>query len=51
MIAIDPENRFKMISIISDILDINLEDSALMSPILEKNKLIKDEICLKTGLY
>ncbi|MFX1503711.1 MAG: ADP-ribosylation factor-like protein [Promethearchaeota archaeon] len=40
MIAIDPENKKKMIQIIADILDINHEVSPLLKPLFERDKLI-----------
>ena len=41
-IAIDPDNRIKMIQIIADLLEINTEISPLLNPIFERNKLIDD---------
>ncbi|MFW9950363.1 MAG: ADP-ribosylation factor-like protein [Candidatus Thorarchaeota archaeon] len=41
MIAIDTNNRQKMIQIIADILDMNTEASPLLKPIFERDKLIQ----------
>ncbi len=40
MIAIDPENKNKMIQIIADILDIKNDISPLLKPLYERDKLI-----------
>ncbi len=42
MVAIDPKNREKMIRIISEILEISIDDSPLLSPIYERDLLIID---------
>ncbi len=50
MIATDPENREKMIQIISDILDISGEISPLLKPLLERDKKIKEaEAAINNG--
>ncbi|MFX1406922.1 MAG: ADP-ribosylation factor-like protein [Promethearchaeota archaeon] len=50
MIAIDPENRNKMIQIIADILEINTEVSPLLKPLFERDLLISQaENYLKEG--
>ncbi len=41
MIAIDPNNREKMITIIAEILDMNMEASPLLKPIFERDRLIQ----------
>jgi small GTP-binding protein len=41
MIAIDPDNRDKMIQIVADILEMNTEASTLLKPIFERNNLIQ----------
>ena len=40
MVAIDPENRDKMIQIIADILEISSDTSPLLKPLFERNQLI-----------
>ena len=40
MVAIDPENRDKMIQIIADILEISTDTSPLLKPLFERNQLI-----------
>ncbi|MHA2129708.1 MAG: ADP-ribosylation factor-like protein, partial [Promethearchaeota archaeon] len=40
MIAIEPENREKMIQIVADILGINTEASPLLKPLFERDQLI-----------
>ncbi len=42
MVAIDPENRIKMIQIIADLLDISAEVSPLLAPIFERDNLISE---------
>ena len=42
MIAIDPENRSKMIQIISDVLELNKEISPLLKPLFERDQLIEE---------
>ncbi|MFX0056833.1 MAG: ADP-ribosylation factor-like protein [Candidatus Hodarchaeota archaeon] len=50
MIAIDPDNRNKMIQIIADILEINTEISPLLKPLFERDSLISQaETYLKEG--
>ena len=50
MIAIDPDNRNKMIQIIADILEINTEISPLLKPLFERDSLISQaESYLKEG--
>jgi small GTP-binding protein len=39
MIAIEPNNRDKMIQIVADILQMNTEESTLLKPIFERDKL------------
>jgi len=41
MIAIEPNNRDKMIQIVAEILKMNTEGSALLKPIFEREKLIQ----------
>jgi small GTP-binding protein len=41
MIAIEPNNRDKMIQIVADILQMNTEESTLLKPIFERDKLIQ----------
>ncbi|MHA1241311.1 MAG: ADP-ribosylation factor-like protein [Promethearchaeota archaeon] len=41
MIAIEPNNRDKMIQIVADILQMNTEESTLFKPIFERDKLIQ----------
>ncbi len=41
MIAIDPNNREKMITIIADILDMNTEVSPLLKPLSKRDKLME----------
>jgi small GTP-binding protein len=41
-IAIEPENRLKMIQIIADILDINTHISPLLNPIFQRNNLMDE---------
>ena len=41
MIAIEPDNRDKMIQIVAGILDMNTEVSPLLKPIFERDKLIQ----------
>ena len=41
MIAIEPDNRDKMIQIVAGILDMNTEISPLLKPIFERDKLIQ----------
>lgn len=50
MIAIDPNNRDKMIQIIADILEINPEVSSLLKPIYERNQLMEQaQTALQSG--
>ena len=50
MVAIDPDNRNKMIQIIADILEINTEISPLLKPLFERDSLISQaEIYLREG--
>ncbi|MFX0105207.1 MAG: ADP-ribosylation factor-like protein [Candidatus Hodarchaeota archaeon] len=52
MVAIDPENRDKMIKIIADILDMSAEVSPLLRPLLERDKLIEEAtISLKAAEF
>jgi len=41
MVAIDPENRDKMMQIIADILEISSDASPLLKPLFERDKLMK----------
>ncbi|NHJ20979.1 MAG: GTP-binding protein [Candidatus Lokiarchaeota archaeon] len=41
MIAIEPGNRDKMIQIVADILEMNTEESTLLKPLFERDKLIQ----------
>jgi len=41
MIAIESDNRDKMIQIVADILQMNTEESTLLKPIFERDKLIR----------
>ncbi|MFX0010979.1 MAG: ADP-ribosylation factor-like protein [Candidatus Hermodarchaeota archaeon] len=41
MVAIEPGNRDKMIQIVADILEMNTEESTLLKPIFERDKLIQ----------
>jgi small GTP-binding protein len=50
MVAIDPNNRNKMIQIIADILEVNTEISPLLKPLFERDQLIeKAKISLENG--
>lgn len=50
MVAIEPENRDKMIQIISDILEISSDASPLLKPLFERDQLIsKAKVCLENG--
>jgi hypothetical protein len=50
MVAIDPENRDKMIQIIADILEISSDASPLLKPLFERDQLIaKAKSCLENG--
>ncbi len=40
MIAIEPGNRYKMIKIIADVLEIGVEISPLLKPIYERDELV-----------
>jgi small GTP-binding protein len=42
MIATDPDNRDKMITIIADILEMSGEVSPLLKPLLERDKILKE---------
>jgi len=42
MIAIDPENKVKMVRIIADILEINPDTSPLLKPLFERDELIAE---------
>ena len=42
MVAIDPENKNKMVRIIADILEMNPEVSPLLKPLFERDRLITD---------
>ncbi|MBY9004403.1 MAG: GTP-binding protein [Candidatus Lokiarchaeota archaeon] len=50
MIAIDPNNRVKMIQIIADILEISTNESPLLKPLFERDDLItKAQKCLENN--
>ncbi|MFX0082164.1 MAG: ADP-ribosylation factor-like protein [Candidatus Hodarchaeota archaeon] len=50
MVAIDPENRDKMIQIVADILEISTDASPLLKPLFERDQLInKARACLESG--
>jgi small GTP-binding protein len=50
MIAIDPENRKKMIQIIADILEMSADISPLLKPLFERDSLIDEaQIALENG--
>ena len=50
MVAIDPENRDKMIQVIADILEISSDTSPLLKPLFERDQLIdKAKLCLENG--
>ncbi|MFX1278110.1 MAG: ADP-ribosylation factor-like protein [Promethearchaeota archaeon] len=50
MVAIDPNNRDKMIQIVADILEINTDVSPLLKPLFERDQLInKARECLEGG--
>jgi len=50
MIAIDSENRDKMIQIVADILEISTDASPLLKPLFERDQLInKARTCLENG--
>jgi len=50
MVAIDPDNRDKMIQIIADILEISTDASPLLQPLFERDQLInKARACLENG--
>ncbi|MFX0156139.1 MAG: ADP-ribosylation factor-like protein [Candidatus Hodarchaeota archaeon] len=44
MIALDPNNRDKMIQIIADILEMSAEVSPLLKPLLERDKLTEEAV-------
>lgn len=45
MIAVDPDNRGKMITIIADILDISADISPLLQPLFERDRLMEETEC------
>lgn len=50
MVAIDPENRDKMIQIIADILEISTDASPLLKPLFERDQLMnRARVCLENG--
>ncbi|MFX1591999.1 MAG: ADP-ribosylation factor-like protein, partial [Promethearchaeota archaeon] len=50
MVAIDPNNREKMIQIIADILEVSADASPLLKPLFERDQLIhKAKISLENG--
>ncbi|MFW9990098.1 MAG: ADP-ribosylation factor-like protein, partial [Candidatus Odinarchaeota archaeon] len=44
MIALDPQNRDKMIQIIADVLEMSAEVSPLLKPLLERDKLTEEAV-------
>jgi len=52
MIAIDPDNKHKMIRIIANLLEINPDMSPLLQPLIERNKMMDEaQIALTQGDY
>jgi small GTP-binding protein len=52
MVATDPENRNKMITIIADILEMSSEVSPLLKPLIDRDKkLAEAEKCLESGNF
>ena len=52
MIAVELENKIKMIRIIADILEMNPESSPLLGPLFERDKLMEEtQIILNQGKY
>ncbi len=52
MIAVDPDNRNKMITIIADILEMSGEISPLLKPLIERDKiLLRAENALEEGKF
>ncbi|MHA1673454.1 MAG: ADP-ribosylation factor-like protein [Promethearchaeota archaeon] len=52
MIAVDPDNRNKMITIIADILEMSGEISPLLKPLIERDKiLLRAEAALEDGNF
>lgn len=50
MVAVDPKNRAKMISIIADVLKISQQISPLIKPLIDRDKIIKEaELALEEG--
>ncbi len=50
MVAIEPDNRDKMIQIIADILEVSTDASPLLKPLFERNQLIQQaKDCLENG--
>ena len=50
MIAIDPDNRDKMIQIIADILEVSTKESPLLKPLFDRDELIKQaQKCLENN--
>ncbi|MFX1567839.1 MAG: ADP-ribosylation factor-like protein [Promethearchaeota archaeon] len=50
MVAIDPDNRDKMIQIIADILGVSTDASPLLKPLFERDQLIQQaKSCLENG--
>ena len=41
MVAIEPNNRDKMVQIVADILEMNMEESTLLKPLFERDRLIQ----------
>ncbi|MBA7639388.1 hypothetical protein ES703_47046 [subsurface metagenome] len=41
MVAIEPNNRDKMVQIVADILEMNMEESTLLKPLFERDQLIQ----------
>jgi small GTP-binding protein len=50
MVAIEPDNRDKMIQIIADILEVSTDASPLLKPLFERDQLIQQaKVCLENG--
>ncbi len=41
MVAIEPNNQAKMVQIVADILEMNMEESTLLKPLFERDRLIQ----------
>ncbi|NHI91431.1 MAG: GTP-binding protein [Candidatus Lokiarchaeota archaeon] len=50
MVAVDPKNRAKMISVIADVLKISQQVSPLIKPLIDRDKIIEEaQIALEAG--